>query len=374
MFVLNAIYMGCARVDESGREWFLNLSSALLSFGYVSLPSDPCCFILHKDGCHSIIGLHVDDIIHVTNSSTLREDLLRSLSQHYGNLTIHRDCDQFLGVNIVRSSTVHLHQNAFIQDLLTREDVTITHADTPSRSDFFITSHSPLLDVSARSVFVSVTMSLMYLALNTRPDILKEVTFLSSRCSCATVLDFTKLERVLSYLHDHAISTIYFRSRAADEPWTIDAYSDASHLMYGDTTGNTGIMIFLDLPSSPIVSAARKQRLVTRSTAEAELLAMDDTCTYLVWLKNLLVDLGLLSANYCPILHTDNSAAIQLLQNGIGFKRCKHFLNKYYFIRQCIADGSVTVKFCPTADMRADLYTKTFPVPRFNFLRRFVIS
>ncbi len=269
---------------------------------------------------------------------------------------------------------IEVHQNAFVAQLINRNDVPYEQVDTPSTLTFFDpTPEDNPLNEEDQEIFTSLVMSLMYVAQGTRPDVLKEATFLSTKCSKPNHTDKSRLHRVLSYLHSYPKMSLSYKYRKPDEKFHIYAYSDASHLMHGDSAGSTGIVIFLDSASSPVVSKAHKQKLVTRSTAEAELLALDDTATYVVWLKNLLLELRQIAMEDRPIVYCDNEAALQMLKNGINFKKCKHFMCKFNFIRQCVALESFDMQHCTSEFMRADLYTKSFYAARFNILRDYIV-
>jgi hypothetical protein len=60
------------------------------------------------------------------------------------------------------------------------------------------------------------------------------------------------------------------------------------------------------------------------------------------------------------ILNQDNLSAILLEKNGraSSSKRTKHINVQYFFIKDRIASGELTVKHCPAAEMLADHFTK----------------
>eukprot|EP01035_Chromulina_nebulosa_P016432 gene16432-21772_t len=85
-------------------------------------------------------------------------------------------------------------------------------------------------------------MSLMYLAKRARPDILRDVTFLASKCSEPTELD---LDIVL---------------------WV-----DASFMVHEDLKGHSGCVITLGMNGGVMATLSKKQKVLTRSSTEAEL-------------------------------------------------------------------------------------------------------
>lgn len=51
-------------------------------------------------------------------------------------------------------------------------------------------------------------------------------------------------------------------------------------------------------------------------------------------------------------------------KNPVCRQRCKHVDVRYHFIRSALSDGKVTVEYCPTEEMVADVLTK--PVTKFK--------
>jgi len=62
---------------------------------------------------------------------------------------------------------------------------------------------------------------------------------------------------------------------------------------------------------------------VSRSSAEAEYRAMAHTKYEMVWLKNLLMELGFRQSGSMP-MHYDNQSAIYVIQNLVFHERTTH--------------------------------------------------
>jgi hypothetical protein len=60
-------------------------------------------------------------------------------------------------------------------------------------------------------------------------------------------------------------------------------------------------------------------------------------------------------------LFCDNQAALQLAMANNYHVHTKHIDTCYHFIHQTVEDGSITLIYCPTDDMTADILTKVLP-------------
>ena len=109
---------------------------------------------------------------------------------------------------------------------------------------------------------------------------------------------------------------------------------------------------------------SKKQPTVALSTCEAEYMALAATtqeCLYLIQLLN-----GMDSeCKYVPVkILEDNQGAIALSKNPVNRQRCKHVDIRFHFVRSALNDGNITIEYCPTAEMVADVMTK--PATKFK--------
>ena len=88
-----------------------------------------------------------------------------------------------------------------------------------------------------------------------------------------------------------------------------------------------------------------------------------------MWLRQLTTELGSGSTEVTTI-YEDNQAAISMSKNPQYHGRAKHILIKYHFIREQVNDGTVTLKYCPTQGMLADMSTKGLNRDKFVRLRK----
>jgi hypothetical protein len=197
-------------------------------------------------------------------------------------------------------------------------------------------------------------MALMYVANHTRFDIAKEVIFLSTKVVKPTISDWNKLLKVLHYLNKSQHRPIIFRKSYYQ---LLEIFADSSFNVHANTAGHTGI--FIRLFGNPILCKSLKQRLVTKSSTESELVSLDEAITYVPWILQLLFELGF-PLNFPVKVYQDNKSTIEWSIKGrINFKRTKHILNRYFFVKQYVDNKTVEIIYIPTHRMLADLFTKS---------------
>jgi hypothetical protein len=120
----------------------------------------------------------------------------------------------------------------------------------------------------------------------------------------------------------------------------------------------SGFVFFLG--GGAICWSSKRQSTVALSTAEAEYMATTLACQEAIWLKELLTQIGLGMEGEITLLN-DNQSALALAKNPTHHSRTKHIAIKYHFVREQLDCGSISLKYCSTADMIADVLTKGLP-------------
>ena len=69
-------------------------------------------------------------------------------------------------------------------------------------------------------------------------------------------------------------------------------------------------------------------------------------------------------------MYGDNQSAIAVSKNGVKGERTKHVDVKYHFVTETVEAGDVLLKWVPTAEQQADIFTKALGAPAFHQFRR----
>ena len=102
------------------------------------------------------------------------------------------------------------------------------------------------------------------------------------------------------------------------------------------------------------------------STTEAEYVADANCCGQVLWIQNQMLDYGLNFMN--TEIYIDNESTICIVKNPVYHSKTKHIQIRHHFIRDCSEKNLIRVEKIHTNFNVADLLTKAFDGPRFNYL------
>ena len=142
---------------------------------------------------------------------------------------------------------------------------------TPVANHLFdINPHSEKLDMVGADEFHHFVAKLLYLAKQTRPDILLAVDFLCTRVKSLDVDNYKKLGRCLSYVR--ATKELHLTLQALNMS-VIHWWIDASFTVHADYKSHIGAC--LSFGRGCPINISSKQKINTRSSTEAELVAIN---------------------------------------------------------------------------------------------------
>jgi len=229
----------------------------------------------------------------------------------------------------------------------------------PTAGDFMDFNDSlPRVD---SKVFASGVMSLYYLALRTRKDILFPITVLSTRIQHCNQRDVDKLIKLYKYVYGTQDYHVVLRCRGTTLLFSIDA----SYATHSNARSHTGLCISLCDGENvdyggPIHCKSVVQKLVTLSSFEAELNAIHQCIGYFYSLRQMLSELGF-NQDTPSILLQDNQATMHVINNGPSSNsRSRHSNVRVFNLKQMVDWRVFKVVYQPTEEMISDVLTKSF--------------
>jgi hypothetical protein len=271
------------------------------------------------------------------------------------------------------SNSITVSQNKYVIDLLTRFNMlNCAPVATPIAPGEKLTrSMSPSTDLEREQMatlpYRRLVGGLLYLSVCTRPDISTAVNSVARFMADPGELHWRAAKRILRYLSGTRDLRITFSSRVKVPLLTVTAYSDADWGGNLDTRRSTTGYVFF-IFNGPVSWSSRTQPTVALSTAEAEYMAVSAAVQEAIWLRNLLSELGF-QQKLPTTIFEDNQGCIKMAENPVINPRSKHIDLRHHYIRERVADGSVALAYCPTAEMVADLLTKGLAHEAFTYLR-----
>jgi hypothetical protein len=352
---------GLYGLAQSPRLWCKEVSEVLAQLGFVASPVDPCVFVHVSTGV--ILLLYVDDLL-ITGSE--QEELLTAAVKQLESRFTVRDLGTvrwFLGMNIkVLPGRVELNQDAYVRILLERFGMADCNGtDVPAVPGGDGGNAGSLLDAPAARRYRSLVGGLLYIAVQTRPDIAFVVMQLARHMAAPAEAHWRGARKVLRYLKGHPGGLSYTAQPGGDAQ--LVAFADASFAT--DTaTGKSTTGFVLLFCGAAVAWRSKLQSTVAQSTTEAEYIAAALAAAEVYWMRQLLAFLGCPQMAPTPIFE-DNSAALQLAANPVVQQRTRTINVKYHYIRQLVGQREVDVVAVRTHSQRADILTKALPRGKF---------
>ena len=112
-----------------------------------------------------------------------------------------------------------------------------------------------------------------------------------------------------------------------------------------------------------------KQSIVTKSSTEAELVALSDSANQGLYIRNFLISQGYTME---PVMiYQDNTPCMALAEKGrSGAERTRHIGIRNFWIRERVEIGEATIVHKGTKEMCANVHTKPLQGAQFVYERR----
>jgi hypothetical protein len=255
--------------------------------------------------------LYVDDIlIFGTNMKVIYE--VKSFLSKSFDIKDLREADVILNIKLNKNeSGITLSQSHYVEKILSRFGF-IDGKSSPTPYDLSVILRKNKNEPTDQLRYSQIVGLLMYLASVTRPDISFAVSKLSRFMSNPGIDHWHILERVMCYL----CGTMSYGIHYSGHPAVLEGYSDTNSISDGDDIKATSGYVFT-FGGGAISWRSCRQTILTRSTMEVELTALDTATVELEWLRELLMDLPVVEKPVPAILlNCDNQTVIIKVNNS----------------------------------------------------------
>lgn len=346
-------------LKQASRCWNKKFTEFLKSYGFVQSQADYCVYVRNVENIKVILIIYVDDALIISSSKKIIKDIISFLKQAFKIKELN--LSYFVGIEVLKfDNCICLHQREYIEQIVKIFNMSECNpASTPADPNVVISKS--LEDSTVNFPYREAIGSLLFLCSVSRPDISFAVNMLSRYINNPNQEHVVALKRVIRYLKNTKNVCIRY-----GESSDLIGYSDADFAGDVDTRKSTTGYIFL-MNGGPVTWLSQKQKTIALSTTEAEFVAASESAKEILWLQQLLMDLG--ERYDCIELYVDNQSAIKLINNPVFHKRTKHIDVKYNFIREKVENGFINISYVSSKNQFADILTKPLHTQSFVFLR-----
>jgi hypothetical protein len=341
-------------LKQAPKQWHEKFDRTLTSAGFVINEADRCVYYRYGGGGGVILCLYVDDIlIFGTNIDVINE--VKSFLSKSFDMKDLGEADVILNIKLIKvENGITLSQSHYVEKVLSRFDyIDSKPSPTPYDPSVMLRKNRKIAKDQLR--YSQIIGSLMYLASATRPDISFAVSKLSRFMSNPGTDHWHALERVMRYL----AGTMSYGIHYSGHPAVLEGYSDSNWISDADELYATSGYVFT-LGGGAISWRSCKQTILTRSTMEAELTALDTATVEAEWLRELLMDLPVVEKPVPAILmNCDNQTVIVKVNSAKdNAKSSRHVKRRLKSVRKLRNSGVISVTYIQTDKNLADPFTK----------------
>jgi len=323
-----------------------------------------CCFyFIWSDDLRLLLVNYVDDYVGWCSSSSWWDGFMDALKKEY-NIKPLGKATHILQIKIEwGNGFTKLTQRKHIQGMVERfglTDANFEAAKTPM--DVSMEDQLPRDQKKVDSLpYMEAIGGLLWVARCTRPDILYAVKTLSRFSATYTEVHFNAVKRVIKYLKRTEEWGLTFHKPEKEVDFanlSLHAYTDSNLAKDLSTRRSTsGAIVYLE--NNPITFTSMLQKSVALSTAEAELMALTEGVKDVQYMCQLLGEM--MAIKYPVTIHVDSQGARFIAENDATSSRSKHIDIRYFYVRELVQDKRIQLRYIPSADNVADLFTKALP-------------
>lgn len=355
-------------LKQAPRCWNERLNDFLIKIKFTRSKADYCLYIKTEGNTILYVLVFVDDLMIVGNDIVKIKEIKIQLSKEF-EMSDEGELKHFLGLAINRDKSnkiLTISQEHYLIAILKKYQMeNCIPISTPMECGLNLQSETLHEKEHTNEPYRELVGSLMFVMLNSRPDLSASVNYFSRFMNCATDTHWNHLKRILRYIK----GTLDYKLVYKDDNNEIDLCGYADSDWANDRNDRKSITGYtFKLFGCNISWSTRKQHTVSLSSTEAEYLAVTQASCELLWIHSILEDLKV-PFDKPTIIYEDNTACIEIAKHPQDQKRMKHVDVKHHFIREKITNNQIKLNFIPSTEQIADILTKPLHPKQFNYLR-----
>ena len=359
-------------LKQASRAWYQKIDASLLGFGFERSVADHSLYFAQVGAHVMLVLVYVDDLIILSSNVETMGALKAKLEAEY-EMTDLGELHYCLGVEFARdgrAKSITMSQAKYVEEVLKRfgmEDCKpiATPLDTKVKLEkLSMEEYDADASRMASVPYKSAVGSLMYAMVATRADLAFAISTVSQHMARPGWSHWMAVKRIMRYLK----GTSHMRLQLGGGHIRLMGYCDADWAGDANDRKSTTGYAF-SLGEGMVSWSSKKQPTVALSTTEAEYMAASHCTREAIWLRQLLEDVGCKDVEG-TLIWCDNQGAIALAKNPVHHARTKHIEVQHHFVREKVDNATITLEYCPTEDMLADVMTKALARDRHERLTR----
>lgn len=317
---------------------------------------------------YCILLIYVDDIIITSTSNEMIDGIYQKINQNFEIRDLGR-VKHYLGLEVIqdKNGVYSINQEKYIKEIVAEFGLCDAKGSKIPMEPNYQKTVEEGSELISNEKYQKLLGSLLFISINTRPDISASVCILAQKTNHPTQRDWNELKRILRYLKETSHLKLSLSSNDTKDS-KLSCYVDASYAEdRTDRKSMTGYIFKLN--GGTISWCSKKQQCVTLSSTEAELVAMAEACKEAIWISKLLKDINQ-TKNQETIIYEDNTSCLKMLTNEKISNRTKHIDIRYFYLRELAEKKQYEFQHCSTDKMIADALTKPLNATKLNEFKK----
>ena len=359
---------------ESGLEFYKELRRVLELGGWIASEIDPCVFVKENtQGEKEYVATFVDDLLILARDESKKE-LMELLRNRFEEVKYEEEAKSYLGYNLEYRNTeqgleIKVNQYGFAKNYCEEHGISAGKPGCVPMKPEMLEKADKDTSRADQKEFASVIGALMHLC-KSRLDIMTATAYLSQHQKEPSETHLSMARGIWEYVAGTLELGLTFRNTNREE---MIGYCDASWHSHESAHGHTGFYLAFGQNGKPFYAASKKQTMIALSSAEAEIMAMFACVRYVMFIRQLMEDMGHTFTGP-TIVYEDNKSAIFMTGQYHATQHSRHMDRRYKWINEMVRLGNIKFEFTPTTEQKADGLTKPMVGKQFLTARNYLLG